>query len=356
MFEEQTFEVIRDRILSRIPDDLDKRESSFLYNATVPVAMEIAGMYSMLNEYYNQTFFDTADREGKIERCRERGIDITQFDATPSTVIIATTPSSIDIPIGTRFSYADVNFIVFSKIEDGKYDAVCDTDGLDGNVTGIVQPVEYIDNLASARITTIVAYGEAEADEDEIDKVFYASIKSQAFGGNRTDYLEKTHKLDGVGGVKVFPTWQGGGTVKLAITTSAYTTPSAEFVEAIQNQIDPTPQGTGMGIAPIGHTVTVVGTTDAKIDVDMTLQLETGYAVEDVLVNIKDAIDKYFMELNEEWENADATVVRISQIDTRVLSVTGVIDISNTLLNGVSTNLTLGSDELAVRGEVHATT
>lgn len=358
MYEEQTYDVILDRILARMPDTMDVRESSFLFNASAPIAVELQNMYLALDNILNITFFDTADREGKLQRCKERGIDVTQFDATRSVCVMETKPSSIDIPIGSRFNYNDLNFIVIEKVADGTYRVQCETFGTSGNVTGEVTPVDYINNLESAEITTIYQWGEDEADESLIDESFYASLNSQAFGGNRADYIEKMKKIAGVGGVKVYSAaeWKGGGTVRLVFTTSSYTKPADSFVDSIQTQIDPLEnQGAGYGIAPIGHTVTVEGVSEASVDISMALTLDSGYVWEDVSEYVEQAIDSYFESLNAEWESLSNIIVRISQIEARILDIVGIVDVSGTTLNGTDSNLVVDKDSIVVRGNVNAT-
>ncbi|MFF2797181.1 hypothetical protein [Lysinibacillus xylanilyticus] len=43
-------------------------------------------------------------------------------------------------------------------------------------------------------------------------------------------------------------------------------------------------------------------------------------------------------------------IVRISQIETRILGVDGVIDIANTKLNGIASNLELDKEAIPKRG------
>lgn len=359
MFENETYEVILDRVLSRMPDTMDVRESSFLYNASAPIAVELQNMYLALDNIMNITFFDTSDREGKLQRCKERGIDVTQFEATRSICTLKTTPASVEIPNGTRFNYNNVNFAVVEKIASGEYRAQSETYGTVGNVTGVVIPVDYIDNLETAELTSIYQWGEDEADESLIDETYYASLNSQAFGGNRADYLSKVKTIAGVGGVKVYSgaEWNGGGTVKIVFTTSAFTKPDNSFVSRIQTMIDPLEnQGEGYGIAPIGHTVTVAGVNETQCDVSFTLTLQSNYTWDDISENINKAIDDYFLSLNSEWEDSTNIIVRISQLETRILDVVGVIDIANTTLNGSESNLTIVGDSIVVRGNVNATT
>lgn len=357
MYENETSEVILERTLGRIPGQLDKRESSFLYNASAAIALEHGNLYLALENIRNITNFSTSDRSGKIERCRERGIDISQFDATHSVVVIEVTPAGVVVPIGTRFSHDMLNFTVTEQTADGKYLAQCETLGTSGNVTGDVVAVEYINGLSASTITEIHQYGEDEADLSEIDSVYYASFESQAFGGNKADYKEKIKKIPGVGGVKVYSAaeWQGGGTVKCVITTSAYTVPSESFVDSVQTTIDPVQNhGAGLGLAPIGHTVTIAGVTTETVNVGFTVQLQTGYTLEDITEAVNTAIDSYLLSLSESWEDETNLIVRISQIETRLLGVTGIVDIADTTLNGEASNLTISADAIPIRGSVSA--
>jgi len=355
MYENQTFEVIKQRILDRISDELDKRESSFLYNATAPIAVEHENMYIALDNILALTFFDTSDRGGKLERCRERGIDLKQFEATYSIVTAQTTPANVDVPIGSRFNYDKVNFVVISKISDGFYKMQCETLGEEGNVTGMLTPIDYIRNLSLAEIISVDTYGEDEAGIDVIDKAFYDSLNSTAFGGNRADYMQKLHAVAGVGGVKCYSAaeWLGGGTCKLVIQTSSYTVPSASFVDELQTMVDPLVNGgAGYGIAPIGHTVTVAGCTATTVNISFTITLSSGYEWADVEPYIQETIDDYFKTLNKGWESLTQIIVRISQIESRILDIAGIIDIQGTKLNGSESNLYLDPDSIAVRGDI----
>ncbi len=355
MYEDQTYEVIRQRVLDRISDKLDKRESSLLYNTTAPIAVEHQNMYIALDNFLNLTFFDTSDRGGKLERCRERGIDITIFDAKPSIVLATIKPSTLNLSVGERFNYDTINFAVKEKVEDGLYRLQCETAGTIGNVTGTIVPIAYIPGLASSEITAIETYGEDEAAIEEIDTVYYASINSTAFGGNRADYMRKVKQIPGVGGVKLYSAseWMGGGTCKIVITTSSYTVPEPSFIDQIQTMIDPlVNRGAGYGIAPIGHTVTVAGAFAVNINIDSQISLMDGYVWEDVEQYIQDAVDVYFAAVNKAWEKNKQSIIRISKIETAILDVAGILDIFGTKLNGSETNLYLDKDALAVRGGI----
>ena len=356
MFEEETFDNILDRVLERVPDDIDTRESSFMYTAASMVCVELEEMYIDLGAIYDAAFYDTADREGKLKKSEERGIDITQFDATAAVVILEIKPVDLDIEIGSRFSLdEDLVYAVTEKVSDGLYLAVAETEGTAGNVTGYVTPVDYIENLESAQITSVKVWGEEEKDEGQIDDIFYGSLNAQAFGGNKEDYYEKMKKISGIGGVKVYTAgeWKGGGTVRLVFTTSGHAKPEPSFVEEVQQKIDPHGMD-GEGIAPVGHTVTVEGVSETSIDVLLQLELQAGYEWEDVREYAEQAVDEYLQLLNAEWEDKDAIVVRISQIEIRMLDIPGIVDVTQLTINGNEENLVLDKDAIAVRGNVNA--
>ncbi|MDB3488669.1 phage tail protein, partial [Clostridioides difficile] len=66
----------------------------------------------------------------------------------------------------------------------------------------------------------------------------------------------------------------------------------------------------------------------------------------------EEAIDDYLNELNMSWEDEENLIVRISQIETRLLSIDGVLDITNTMINSIASNLNVDKDSIVLRGEV----
>lgn len=361
MYENQTENEILKRMLQSVPNNLDKREGSVIYDSCMPAAIEFMLLYSMADYFTKNTFGDTADREYLIERAKER--NIIPKAATNAKVKGKFTPSTIDINIGARFSYDDVNYAITEKVSDGVYFLSCESSGTVGNKpTGALIPIDYVAGLQTATLTEVTVPGENEEETEAFRKRYLASFNSQAYGGNIADYREKVNKIQGVGGVKVYPVWRGGGTVRITFMTSEFKPPTAEFIGQVQTLVDPvTNSGQGVGIAPIGHHVTVQGTTNSNIAIGLHLTFSTG-TYDNYKSAIEAAIDKYFLELNKSWQDTQhaeignvnniGIVVRISQIESRLLNITGIVDIQHTTLNTKEENLILGVDELAVRGVV----
>lgn len=353
MYENMSYEMILDQMLDAVPAMFDKREGSIIHDALAPAALVATNIYMALDSILQETFADTASREYLILRAKERGII-----PIPASNALTKGVFNIDIPIGSRFSLDDLNYIVMRKI-DGEhvYQLKCETPGEVGNSKlGTLVPVNYIDGLTSAEITEIMIPGENEEDTDNIRSRYYATLNSQSYGGNITDYKLKVNAIQGVGGVKVYTgtKWNGGGTVKLVILNSLYNQPTKALIDKTQSEIDPIMNhGEGVGIAPIGHIVTVVGVNKVAVDISSEIVYQGGYSWGDVKEAVEETIDTYFTELNRSWADNDNIIVRISQIEIRLLNLNGIIDISHTKVNGVEENYTVEKDSIVARGEVH---
>lgn len=352
MFEHIAYESILQRMLDRVSDKLDKREGSIIWDALAPAAIELQLMYIELDRVLAETFADTASREHLILRAAERPLY-----PEPATHVVLRGRFDVSVAIGARFSLEDLNYVVLSRREDGDYELQCETPGRDGNrLLGALIPIEYIQGLTSAELLEVITPGEDEEDTEAFRQRYLEDLEGGAFGGNITDYKKKVKAIDGVGGVKVYPVWNGGGTVRLVVIDSEYNPPTPVFLDKVQTAIDPIPnQGQGLGIAPIGHFVTVQGAAERDVGITSRLVFKTGYSWEQLKPAIEEQVEAYFAELRMGWEAEDYLIVRISQIETRILSIEGVLDVGDTTLNSQAGNLALGADEIPVRGEIIVT-
>lgn len=345
MYENITYESILQRMLGRIPDNVDKREGSIIYDALAPAAVELQLMYIELDEILNEAFADTASREYLIKRANERGI--APEPATNAVLKGVFTPTNIDI-LSKRFSCGKLNYIAIEKISDGEYKMQCESLGIDGNANfGQMIPIEYIEGLETAELMEVLIPGEDEEDTEVFRERYFKSFESQTFGGNIADYKQKTNSIPGVGSTKVTPTWCGGGTVLLTIINSNFETASEELVQLVQEIIDPTKDASGNGIAPIGHIVTVKAAEEVSIDVVTNITYDSNYSFDVLKTQIENAIKDYLTELRRTWGDVEFLTVRSSQIDARLLDIVGIIDIQDTYVNGYK-NLVIPKQQIPV--------
>jgi uncharacterized phage protein gp47/JayE len=351
-YEDITYEVILQRMLDRVPSNMDKREGSIIYDALAPAAVELQLMYIELDTILNETFADTATRDYLVKRAAERGI--TPDEATYAVLKGIFTPTSLEIPIGSRFSCNELNYKVISKIADGEYQLECETLGVDGNANfGDLIPIDYIQGLETAELTDLLIPGENEEDVESLRTRYFDSFDTKPYGGNKKDYIQKTNAIAGVGSTKVTPVWNGGGTVLLTILNSEFKKASNALIQTVQNEIDPNQNGDGAGIAPIGHVVTVRTADEVTVNVKATFTFDDGYNFNSLKTEIQNAIESYLLEIRKDWANQTNSVVRISQIETKILQIQGILDIANTKINNSSSNLTLTEYQIPMIGGVN---
>lgn len=349
-YENLTFESILQRALSRADVSQDKREGSPLYNALAPSAAEHKEMYLQLDVILNETFAETASREFLIKRAKERGLS-----PLSATHAVFRGIFNQAVPIGARFSKGDFIYQVTENISGFNYKVISESVGSEANVTlGNLIPVDYIEGLTSAQLVELLVPGRDEEDTESFRKRYFSSFNTKAFSGNRADYIEKVNAIPGVGGCKVYRTPSGGGSVGIVLIDGTFGVPSMTLINDVQSHMDPIDSnGDGVGLAPIGHSVLISGVTEVIINVSSMISYAPGWNFDAVKPYVESAIDEYFLELRKGWADETQVIVRIAQIESRILKLAGVVDVGNTLLNGGTANLVLSANQIPIRGSLN---
>ena len=132
----------------------------------------------------------------------------------------------------------------------------------------------------------------------------------------------------------------------LTILGANYTVPTEALISNVQTIYTEN--------ALIGHTVTVKGAEAVAINITTSITYEKGWNWAASGSYIEAAIDSYFKELAKTWDETDdkTLIVRVSQLESRILNCTGVLDIQDTKINGVTTYLQLQKNQIPTKGSV----
>ena len=99
--------------------------------------------------------------------------------------------------------------------------------------------------------------------------------------------------------------------------------------------------------------MTVEGVQAAEVSVGLRLSCRAGWDFAAAKPYLEEAIAGYFKELAESWaDEEEPLVVRISGIESRVLALAGILDVTGTVLNSSEGNLTLPPDSIPLLSEV----
>ena len=375
--EQYTYKYLMSQALSFVDDSLDKREGSIIYDALAPACYVLAGYYMQLYQVVKNSFAVTATGEWLDQRVKESGI--TRREATAAVKRADFTDDAGQaavVRIGTRWSTVSstnpITYRVTAQYEQndapvaGAYELTCETLGTIGQeYTGPIIPVDFVKGVAAATMSTTLIPGRDTETDDELRERYFDEMSAKAFGGNISDYRNKTREIIGVGDLQIYPVWNGGGTVKLSIVDTAFRAASNEFVQEVQNLIDPVNasgvQGDGLGIAPIDHKVTVVAPEEVTVNITASIVLQVPYEVGQVQPAVEQAIEAYMVELRHDWAtpnefNEYALSVYTSRITAAIVGVPGISNVTNVRLNGAAADITLQQtgqkQQIPVKGTV----
>ena len=370
-FSNKTYQNLRQQALSYVPPTYDKRDTQPVPTAISPPIYVLEGFYIDMNNVQLQAFVQTATGDSLDSLSVYAGISRSLASAAVRQGVF-----NIQVPIGSRFSTINgdnsIDFTATSYIGpyEGQYayQLTADTPGSIGNdYTGPILPITAILGLTSAQITDILVPGDDTEDDEEFRERIITNLTDRPFGGNIAAYRENIMEIDGVGAVQVWPTWNGGGTVKCSILGADYLPGSETLVENVQNAIDPPPnQGLGLGLAPIGAKVTIVAPDELEVNVSATLTLQQGYNVGQVQEGVEQALESYLLSVRQEWgTNISSTNVQyaanvyLARVTAAIIGVTGIVNATNVQLNGAAQDLILTesgtTQQVPVPGEVTLT-
>lgn len=333
MFQNMTYENILADMLSRVTSDIDKREGSIIFDSLAPAAYKLAETYFMLNNFIDLVSGDTAVGEYLDRVVEDYGIIRKQ--STKAVRKIVTTGV---VAIGTRWGLNDTVYTISELISANSYKAECEQLGTIGNVyDGVLENMDNVSGV-TATLTDIIVSGVDTETDDNLRNRFYIQIQTPSTSGNVYNYTKWALEVEGVGNVKVFPVWNGNGTVKLLVVDNNMAI-DTNLETKVFNYIET--------VRPIGATVTVASPTGKAINVNANITLDGSKTLLEVKVLFNDALTAYLKEII-----FDTYSVSYARIGSILLSTTGVADYSSLVVNGGSANVIITDTEMPIIGTI----
>lgn len=351
MFEDRTFEVIIEEMMEDAPNGIDTQEGSLLWNACAKQAVKLEEAYADLERVWDNMLVDTQDLDFLIRSGAECGVFIEE--ATPAVFKAQFTTSA---EIGDRFSHIEeeYNYVIIEQLDPDQnlYKVECEEAGAEPNtILGEIEPIEYEKEI-EGELLELVIPGVDQEDEEAYRQRRLENFGIKPFGGNQAYYKQVLKGIEGVGGMKMERRLAGEKAVMIVVISELMRRPTQEQLAFIQNEVDPGLAGTGDGLAPVGATVKIMGADEITINVEASIIYDEGFAASDVKSYIENKINECFKELASTWETSTQLVVRRSRLNSAIMEVEGVLDVTDIILNGIATNYILGKYEIPVRGDV----
>lgn len=354
LFDNQTPEGIRARILERMETQLQTREGSFLYDVVSPAAFELWRNLMAMNELI-AAFYVTQDSGEYLDKhadllglSRREGVKaraVLNFTGTDGTIIPAET---------AFYTTSGLKFFLSSDVVISEGTAAGEVIGEQvGDLynVGAGEITQIAKNISGLSFVSEPAQGgvDEESDQSLYDRIDFRR-KNPSTSGNASHYLQWARSRSNVGAAKVIPVWNGPGTVKVILTDYDFLPAKDDVVADCAAYIE--------SQRPIGAQVTVVSAAQVYITVSAAMVLDGVTTVDQVIAEFRSGIQTYISKIVASYFSSLEAVdyyVYYSKIAAILAGIQGVVDYNGLTINGAAANVMIDSSSVPVLKEVTLT-
>ena len=360
---------IEQRILARLPDTIDKTEGGFVWDFTMPTALEEAELLEFWLPLALKTMSHIWAKGYWLDlHAYDCGLERLSPTYSYGDVEVVTT-EAVTFPAGFIFSVPSENSspaIEFETLEEISCDEATTLtihvkaveSGTGSNVkhdtiTIMKTPIRGVESITNPSATS----GGTAAEDDEslrqrIDD-YYAG-RGASFVGNKKDYERWARMVAGVGYAHCIPTYDGANSVKLVIADANGDPANNEILRAVEKFIFGTGHDDINRLAPIGVAKYEVSAPDlVTINYSLDIKLEDDFTLEQVEELIRDNLGKFYATLADDDNYfSELRYVAVSKV---ILETNGVADFKHLRINGTRENISFAEDEMPMTGTVELT-
>ncbi|MFY0742163.1 baseplate J/gp47 family protein [Solibacillus silvestris] len=341
---------IHNRMLKNTGDSFDKSNGSFIYDVTKAAGLEFEKTQNEIAAVEEKLDVENL-KDDELARFVYQRTGVKRKLATKAvtTVVISGSEGST-VSQGDLVSTELLNFVVLENAtipQSGQITVfvACELYGAIGNVPAntITRFPVTINGLINVYNPEPITNGyEAESDAD-LRKRYYNKLQRPGKAGNKYHYEEWANEVVGVGGVRVIPKFNGPLTMKVVIIDSNKQPASAELIESVEGHI--------RNEMPFGvEELLVVSASPVVINQSVKL-IKSGTSTNEIVEsNIKRSITDYLKSIAFESD-----YVSYAKIGGLIIESDGVIDYSDLTVNGGTSNIPIGIDEVTVLGMITCT-
>lgn len=352
IFEEKTFEAIREELLALLPDSAGARiEGSYTSNIIAAVALELAKAYAYINTL-ESAMFPTAD-SGEYLRRRAADFGLTPKPATAAsgTISVSGTAGTV-IPAGARLIANDTG-IAFATLESitlsgSRASAIGVRAAQTGEILVRANTLRF--DPAISGITSVLNSEIRGGTNVESDAELYYRLKlrlqSPPASGTAADYKRWALEVPGIGFAKVrkLESGESAGVILVTVTDPEMRRPSSDVFRAALENIN--------AKRPLGAEVSVRWPIESSGQISATVRLEKGATIASVQERFESSLREHLKSIIFD-ESVDAiTLARVTHI---LMSTPGVEDVQQILLNGRAENWVYSEVTIPTIGSISIT-
>ena len=340
MFKDQTYEVIRQRILDNMDLDIDKREGSFSSNMISPIAEELTKNYINMEDILSLVFIEDNFDTYLEKRVSEFGVYRKEGIKAIGEIIVEGQEGAV-IENGTLIKSNDLYFTVLNDTElpaDNILYVEANEVGYKYNLLENTEfeLVEKNNKVTRLYNTTPFKNGVDIETDKELRERFIKVVNNPSTSGNKAHYEEWALEVNGVGRAIVYPLWDknnglnGNGTVKVMVIGNNNKPVDSDIVESAKAHISEK--------MPIGCQLTVTTPTLLDVTINASVEIKKDYLIEEVIEEFNYMLDEYLKTVTTE--------LTYSKVYGLLANLPSVEDISSLTLNNTTSNIAITEDKI----------
>lgn len=360
---------IHEKMLSNLPEDIDKSEGGFPWDFTRPTAIEIAELKEYVLVEVLKSLSPVTCEESYLLDYHADGRGLVRRESVNATgYVTVTAKAGLVIPLGYGFSTeADdegntIDFVTTEEVTvDSLGNAKIPIEAAEGGsasnvgVNAIVlhtgdETGELLDEIISVTNEEAVTGGLDEEDDDTLREriVEYDRSHDISYVGNVADYKRWALSVPGVGAVTVIPAKDDSGIIKIILMDQNGVPASKQIQDAVYDYIM-RPDSESDRLAPPNAVLEITAPETVVVNISVVVYLREA-EIGDVQNDLKAALQSYLLNVS-----SNDSAVRISAINSILGAVSGIYDYDSVQINGVSKNVDLESGQMPVLGTVTIT-
>lgn len=340
--------VIHTRMLTNISDEYDKARGNYIYDVTKPPAIEFAKQQQEVSKVQDKLDIENLSGDELTRTVYQRtGVERKLATRATTTVIISGT-AGITVHVGELVGTETLTYSVIEEVKlnesgFGHVRVQCNEFGSIGNVPAntIKNFPVSIEGLVNVYNPDPVVNGYDEETDNDLRQRYYDKLQRPGKAGNKYHYREWALEVAGTGDAKVFPRYKGPLTMKVVVIDANKLPASAQLVEEVRVHIEKE--------MPFGvEDLLIISAVALPINLTVKLSIMPGYTEEVALTNIKKNITKHLKEIAFK-----TTFVSYAKIGALIIDSDGVLDYQNLFINGLSSNVVIPDESVAIMGGVN---
>lgn len=348
---------INERILERLPEDLDRGEGTILWDLSMAVSLELSKAYQYYGLEFIRSIFPMWQEDALLlNSAYLRGLQLRQGVAAKGIVTVTgtigtkikkgsifTTSATDNSPV-IRFS-ADNEYIIDSK-QSVDVSITCVDVGKIGNTMPntivLADPPDANFKSIVNKAATQGGFDEETLDELRRRVIEFDQNKDASGIGSDFDYRKWSMEVPGVGNAYVSARDDGTAWIDIYLVDSSGAPATDALCDAVHEYI--LSDSVGQRKAPLGAKVNVKPASSLEVDVATHIEIDVGYNIDDIKNSLKVELTMLFKDC--------VGKIKVSDVNDKIKHLKGILDYYGTTINGSESNVLLEKNQLVTCGKV----